>query len=1073
MNTREAPYAFLDDKGVVARLADRGRLVVFGAEGLIADGSIQDDTLRKQLQRLRSRVPDPRVWFLFEPREDPETTARKLKTLRKEQIEPDKPPRVIFVAQSKAELLSASSNAFAKDDEINTLLLIDYFMVLVADDIHIDLKSTTGTQASDGLVPLSPIEEILAEHMSEAGLRYEAQVRLENYCVDFLVERNGERLIVEADGRDFHDATRDAERDRVILARHKLRTLRFSGSQIFRSPDHCVKVIISQLDGLAVLNFDLVDELRLDAKQAKAVEHGAGHARVLAPAGSGKTKVLVSRIVRLINSGADPTGILALAFNKKAAVQLEERLHALGVPLDRRSGVNGGVTVATLNAFAFRLLKAEGWSGEILDTKLKEARIVGDALKSIGIVLGPMRGSNPIVEVLEDINRIKRGLMPPSEEIIEVEQKQGTLKIEADRVWAAVQDLQARRHQISFEDQVFLAADVLLRNSEVRHRWQSRYDHVLVDEFQDLNPAQSLLVRTLVAPSAALFAVGDDDQLIYSWRSAEVRGLLDGFISTYEGATTYVLGTNYRCAKEIVRSGQRLIEHNKVRYPKTIKPADDAPSGDLELVAGDSLTELGTELVRFAQRHMSCGVRANEIAVLARTNTQLLAAALALDKAGIPRSALDGVKLYSTSVGRRLIAYLDSCLRGPLFANAALMSEIVNRPNRFVSNGDVEKMRSSRDPWMAAQFIARNRTKNQVRTNPLLQMLQDMERIAPKLHGPALTTAEKLQLLATTFPFLEKPDEKSRDREKATDDMVLEIMIEDAKGFRDLPSFLAHAKEVAALEENGQDKRTQQSTRSTQEPSVERVALSTIHAAKGREWSTVCLFDSSKPRGRQEIAPQDIEEERRVFYVGMTRASRNLQIGFVKDRPVQFIAEAFLPKGMKPGSPEDYQQLLAAAQRDADAAASRLEALQSALQRNRQELESETDGTRLRSEIQKIELEEASLVKDLEAARDALDEANKMKTSGRIGQLLRGRSSPQVKADMIASALDLMKQVEGRIEKTHNQKALAREASARREADLKQETQKISEELARIEVRLTQSLQQLVDLRRAEPLFTK
>jgi len=644
-----------------------------------------------------------------------------------------------------------------------------------------------------------------------------------------------------------------------------------------------------------------------------------------------------------------------------------------------------------------------------------------------------MRGSNPIVEVLEHINRIKRGLMPPSDEVIEVEQPRGALKINAERVWSAMQDLQARRHQMSFEDQIFLAVDLLLRNSQIRHRWQSRFDHILVDEFQDLNPTQSTLIRILVAPSANLFAVGDDDQLIYSWRSAEVQNLLDGFISSYEGATTYALGTNYRCAKKIVRSGQRLIEHNKVRYPKTIEPAAKAPTGGLELVAGDSLANLGDELVRFVKLQQGANIRLNEIAVLARTNTQLLAAALALDKAGLPRTPLDGVKLYSTPVGKRLIAYLDTCLRAPLFLRATNLSDIVNRPNRFVKNVDILKIRDSRDPWLTAQFVAGDPAKPGMRAKALIKFLQDLEKLGPFLHDSKTPVAERVRLITSTFNFAEQPDDKLRDREKTTDDMLLEIMIEDAKNFDDVLRYLTHCKAQCASEENEEIQPTNDA------PDEEKISLSTIHAAKGREWSSVCLFDASTASHRKEINPKDLEEERRVFYVGMTRASLHLQIAFVKERPIQFIKEAVLPTGLSISSFEDFQKVLTVAKRDVDRVRSRLEKLENSLTQVQSDHNRETDGSRLRSEINKLDLMETHAEQDVEAARKALAEANALKIGGIFDRVFRGHVRPETKSELITLAQSMLRDAEERISKISQQKKQANKAAGERARLLLQE----------------------------------
>ena len=1003
MESSPTSYDFLENPRLISRLNNGTSLVLFGTCGLIVDGLIQDATLRTRIENLRNYVPKLKVWQLFDNPDELTKTAKKINDISVEVS-----PRILFIPQTKSELESSHSHAFAMKSEIDWLLMADRFLVLVQNAIQINFQTLQSGFSDKVRLPHSPIEKILSDEMRESGIDFQSHVSIDHYVLDFLVDRYGQRLVVEADGREFHDPVADTERDRIILERHGLKTLRFTGSQIVLSPSKCVKKILSYFDESTTPLKNVPDELTLDCYQAMAVDHGKGHARVLAPAGSGKTKVLVSRIVRLINSGSDPSSILVLAFNRKAALQLEERLGALSVPLGQRNGSSSGVVVATLNAFAFRLLKAEGWSGEILDDNAKEARLIRDALQKLGTQLTPMRGSNPIMDVLQQINRIKRGLLTPSEEIIEVEQPKGMLKIDAEQVWNELQDLQSRRHQISFEDQVFLAADLLLRDAEIRHRWQGRFEDILVDEFQDLNSAQSTLIRSIVTPSANLFAVGDDDQLIYSWRNAEVKNLLNGFVSTYAGATTYTLGTNYRCAKEIVRSGQRLIEHNKLRFPKKITPAAQAPLGNLELVSADSLAGLGENLVRFVKESVETNIRLDEICVLARTNTQLLAAALALDKAGLPRAPLHGVKLYSTSIGKRLIAYLDTCHRVPLFFKAKRFPEIVNRPNRFVANVDLEQISSSVDPWLTAQFIARDPAKKGMRTNELLRFLQEVERLAPDLHGSKLTTAEKVRMLAFKFRFAVSTDEKKQDREKATDEMIVDIIIEDAKSFKNLFAYLEYCKERLSLEESSEKQAT------TVEPGGERVSLSTIHAAKGREWSSVCLFDASKPSGSQETNPKDLEEERRVFYVGMTRASMNLQVGFVRGRPVQFISEAFLPNGVNAASLDDYTSFCNGVRRNVETIRDRLQSLKVALELNQKALYREKDGFSLREALAKFESMEANIDTDSATVRQMFEEAKGLETGGLVGRLFLGQVSPVARLKMMDSASAKLQKVEER-----------------------------------------------------------
>lgn len=1061
--------SFLGSPDLGARLRAGHWLVLFGARELVRCGKVENDELKRGLRELKRQVPELSVWQMFDPERPVSKTAGQLRRLRRERLVApsgaDLVPRVLLIATSRDDLVAKTADAFADDARIDELLLADCFLALVRDDMQFDLDRPLGGTLEGKGIPLSPIEEILANVMRGAGISFREQVALAPFVADFLVENDGAQLIVEADGKDFHEASRDADRDRVLRERYDLRTVRLTGRQIVHAPGACLDTIRRALSGEHERKVKLKGDPRLDPSQEKAVHHTAGHARVLAPAGSGKTKVLVSRIVHLMNAGQDPSGILVLAFNKKAATELEDRLHALGAPLDRRTA-GSGVVVATLNAFAYRLLKAEGWTGNLLDTQLKETRLLDDALKSVGVVLGPMRGGNPLVEVLEDINRIKRGLISPADEVIEVEQPKGTLKIDADRVWAALQDLQGRRGLISFEDQVFLAADLLLRNTAVRHRWQARFDHVLVDEFQDLNPAQSLLIRLLVAPSANLFAVGDDDQLIYSWRSAEVTNLLEGFLAKYEGADTYTLGVNYRCAREIVRASQRLISHNNQRYPKTIRPAEDAPSGDLILESGDGLSELGEGLVRFITERMRAGATPGEIAVLARTKTQLLAAASALDRAGIPRTPLDGVQLYSTPVAKRLIAYLDTCLKAPLFVGASMLADIINQPNRFVPNNDVQKVRTSRDPWMVADMLSRNATQQSFRTKALADLLADLIRLGGVLHSDGLSVEEKLQLVATKFEIKTVAGDAPRDREKPSDEMILQIIFEDGKSSADILTFLKYCKAQRKAEEDGETLGNEKSA-----GDENRVTLSSIHAAKGREWPAVCVFDASRPSERATLDADEIEEERRVFYVAMTRASSSLLVNFVRGRPLQFVGEAFLPEGYVAGSQTDYGSTIAELEAVVAADAQRLRELDAAISATASALDRENNGGRLREDVAKLDDEEIALTEEILAARQALERASSTPTGGRFSQLLSGKASPQAKAELIKASVEYLTTLEGRRQSLVKRRASLLHEAATRKSEIEGEAGRLRQERLAAERVLATSMEKLGDLHRAAALY--
>ena len=353
------------------------------------------------------------------------------------------------------------------------------------------------------------------------------------------------------------------------------------------------------------------DAVQLDAAQRAAVEHARGPARVLAPAGSGKTKTLISRVVELVDRGADPSGILMLAFNRKAAEQLEERLAALGIASTRRLGSPleeappsrrprrrgggppghpdrpPGVHCATFNAFGYRYQREVLRARFSLDHDGRSLRaLMARAMETAGVSLRelkPRRGSDPVGAFMQGLTRVRAALEPPAGVEVRIESLGDTplLDLPFAPTHAQYARAQAATGLQSFDDQIYFAVADMLADPSHRAFIQARFDHVLVDEFQDLNGAQLALVDVLSRPHRRLFVVGDDDQLIYGWRQADPRGILEFHrrMPPRPWSATYTLCTNYRCSRAVVETGARLVAHNLVREAKDIRPREGAQDG--------------------------------------------------------------------------------------------------------------------------------------------------------------------------------------------------------------------------------------------------------------------------------------------------------------------------------------------------------------------------------------------------------------------------------------------------------------------------------------------------------------
>ena len=266
-----------------------------------------------------------------------------------------------------------------------------------------------------------------------------------------------------------------------------------------------------------------------------------------------------------------------------------------------------------------------------------------------------------------------------------------------------LEHFERRRQQLgvqSFNDQLAIAVIDLLGNPGRRQFVQARFSHVLVDEYQDLNGSQLALVELISRPWRSLFVVGDDDQLIYGWRFAKLTNILDFHerMPREPYSRTYTLGTNYRSSRAIVEASRRLIDHNQRRVAKDIQPAPEARTGEVLDECADSWLERSQSVISFLQTHRQATRRWRDLAVLCRYKAQQPLVALALDRAGIPRSPLLAYRLFSDQNVRLLRSYID-LVRMPNTLDSDSFRLLLNRPNRYLPNELVEGVLQAESPW--------------------------------------------------------------------------------------------------------------------------------------------------------------------------------------------------------------------------------------------------------------------------------------------------------------------------------------------------------------------------------------
>ena len=517
-----------------------------------------------------------------------------------------------------------------------------------------------------------------------------------------------------------------------------------------------------------------------------------GPAFIIAPAGSGKTTTLIARLGVLLSRGAAAERICVVTFNRDAALELSARIASRLAP--QVPGAEA-IEVRTLHAMARQVLLDAGQPARLLPDRLPLLR----AARRRALAELPAADQDapppepPDLAALDTIVSAWKveGRAPPPEAVAAV------------RSFAA---LMAIRGQIDFDDLVVGAVSALECDAALRHRWQSRFSHVCVDEFQDVDAAQLRLVRLLAAPELNLFVVGDDDQTIYAWRLADVRRILD-FAIDYPTSRRVQLATNYRCPPLVVAASRRLIGVNAERFAKRIEAAASAASGQqASLLAFPATgTEWPDRLVAVARAEVASGGRA---CFLARTRAELGPISLALLRAGV---------VHATTL--------------PAPAEA----------------------------------------------QPVVVLTDELRRLSPA--APPFSALLTLQ--AGRGWRRADADDSLGENDHAALDALLGWAVAYERSDAFLAGYDAALLRLAKL-------------RDLQAP----IELVTVHGAKGREWQLVIIVgfeDESFPNRRALLDARDarraLEEERRLAYVALTRASRRLVLAFDPGRPSRFLAE--------------------------------------------------------------------------------------------------------------------------------------------------------------------------------------
>lgn len=605
----------------------------------------------------------------------------------------------------------------------------------------------------------------------------------------------------------------------------------------------------------------------LNAAQQAAIAHVNGPLLVIAGPGSGKTTVITHRAAHLTKTaGIDPSSLLVVTFTKAAAESMKARTAAVaGAQIASR------ITFGTFHALAYRILRHS-----VPDQPL---RLI-DEEEQFGLIRALMRhlelntDDDAVTEALAELSRARNtlggsaGFAP-----------KGLKPAEFQALSRAYEEEKQRRGAMDFDDLLVRCLEVLRTRPEELAAYRKRWRYLMVDEFQDTNEVQFEIIRLLAEPLRNICVVGDDDQSIYGWRGASPRFLLE-FPRRYPGCETITLDVNYRCPSPVVLAANKVIGHNRERFGKTVRPAERRGQAIEYLTPLDSLNEAEqvVKLVQGSRRPLA------DWAVIYRTNQQAHAIAQAMARSVVPFRTLGGLpNLYKRWPVQDVLCYLRLAAGEWTAAN---LEQIINRPNRYVSRKVLQEAQAvaSRTGLDLLQAIGHTGLLKSWQMRPIEDLGDHLRRMA------GMTGPEAIGYVRSVIGYDDYLKEYAERAGGAADEMLTLLgEVQRTASPVPIPAFLAEVESFSA--------RTQQAASTRGHEGLDEVTLVTCHKAKGLEFPCVVVVgavSSLMPHRGSE----DYEEERRLFYVAMTRAKERLVFSSPaaaegrEASPSPFVAEA-------------------------------------------------------------------------------------------------------------------------------------------------------------------------------------
>lgn len=637
----------------------------------------------------------------------------------------------------------------------------------------------------------------------------------------------------------------------------------------------------------------------LNDRQCEAVKHTEGLLLITAGAGSGKTKVLTCRIAHLLELGVAPYRILAITFTNKAAKEMKERVtNLVGAQAD-------SIWLSTFHSFCAKLLRFEidGFHGYTRNFTIYDSSdqlvLVKDCLKKLNLDDKQFTPRS----VLGTISSAKNVLMDAKAFAAKAsdfyEQKV------AD-VYALYQEKLRENNAVDFDDLLFLAVRLLQENEEVREKYQSRFQYILVDEYQDTNHAQYALTKILAARWRNICVVGDADQSIYAWRGADIRNIID-FTRDYPDAASIKLEQNYRSTKTILHAANAVIDNNESRPKKTLWTENPTGNKIIHYQAQTEHDEADYIAGVIYNRHEISHEPYGDMAILFRTNAQSRVLEEKLMRYAIPYTMVGGTKFYDRKEIKDVLAYLR-LLYNP--EDSLSLTRIINVPKRNIGATTMEHVAAYAEAQGISLFEALSSTDEIPVTKRAKASLENFAAMIFDLLND-IEGKDVLSLIETVIKqtgygdMLDKEAEHDPQGESRKENVGEFLSV--AKDYMDsnpegnLQDFLENVALVSDVDDF--------------ESSDSKVTLMTLHAAKGLEFPVVFLTGLDEglfPHSRTLMDPAQVEEERRLAYVGITRAERQLYVTNAVTRTMYGRISAYMPSRflaeIPPQFMEDYHR---------------------------------------------------------------------------------------------------------------------------------------------------------------------